>query len=130
MDTQQILQQILYTVITVVVPIITAYIVKVIQSFAKKNADNIKNEKIRYLIGYAGDAISLAVSNVSQTYVDTLKKQGNFSPEAQAVAKQMAVDKAKALMTKEMKNAIETVYTNFDSYLDNYIEGVVRASGK
>lgn len=130
MNTQQILQQILYTVITVVVPIITAYIVKVIQSFAKKNADNIKNEKIRYLIGYAGDAISLAVSNVSQTYVDTLKKQGNFSPEAQAVAKQMAVDKAKALMTKEMKNAIETVYTNFDSYLDNYIEGVVRASGK
>lgn len=130
MDIQQILQQILYTVITVVVPIITAYIVKVIQSFAKKNADNIKNEKIRYLIGYAGDAISLAVSNVSQTYVDTLKKQGNFSPEAQAVAKQMAVDKAKALMTKEMKNAIEAVYTNFDSYLDNYIEGVVRASGK
>ena len=128
MEFKDILQQVLYVVITVVVPIFVTYLVNLIRSFVQKTTENIKNEKIRTLIGYAGDAISLSVSTVSQTYVDALKKQGTFNAEAQSIAKRMAVDKAKALITKEMKNAIETVYTNFDSYLENYIEGIVRAS--
>lgn len=128
MEFKDILQQVLYAVITIVVPIVATYLANFIRSFIQKNAENIKNEKIRNLIGYAGDAISLSVSTVAQTYVDALKKQGTFNADAQKVAKQMATDKAKALITKEMKNAIEAVYSNFDSYLENYIEGIVRAS--
>lgn len=128
MELKDIFQQILYVVVTAVVPILVAYLTNYIKSVIHKNATNIKNDKIRTLIGYAGDAISLAVSTVSQTYVDSIKASGNFDKESQAIAKQMAVDKAKALITQEMKNAIEAVYTSFDSYLDNYIEGIVRAS--
>ena len=80
------------------------------------------------MIGYAGDAISLAVSTVSQTYVDSLKQSGNFGKDAQVTAKQMAIDKARAIISKEMRDAIETVYASFDSYLDSYIEGVVRVN--
>lgn len=127
MEFKDILQQILYIVITTVLPIAVAYLANFIRSVVKKNTENIKNEKIRNLIGYAGDAISLSVSTVAQTYVDSLKSSGNFTKDSHAIAKQMAVDKAKALISKEMKDAIETVYASFDSYLDNYIEGVVRA---
>lgn len=128
MNTNDLIQQILYVVITTVLPIAVAYLVNFIRSMIKKNAENIKNEKIRNLIGYAGDAISLSVSTVAQTYVDSLKASGNFSKEAQVIAKQMAIDKAKALISKEMRDAIETVYASFDSYVENYIEGIVRAS--
>lgn len=127
MNANELIQQILYIVITTVLPIAVAYLVNFIRSMIKKNAENIKNEKIRNLIGYAGDAISLSVSTVAQTYVDSLKASGNFSKEAQVIAKQMAIDKAKALISKEMRDAIETVYASFDSYVENYIEGIVRA---
>lgn len=127
MDFKEILLQILYIVITGTLPIIAACVAKYIKSAIRKNAANIKNEKIRNLIGYAGDAVSLAVSTVSQTYVDSLKKSGSFDKVAQMTAKQMAIDKAKALITKEMRDAIESIYSSFDSYMDSYIEGVVRA---
>ena len=97
MNANELIQQILYIVITTVLPIAVAYLVNFIRSMIKKNAENIKNEKIRNLIGYAGDAISLSVSTVAQTYVDSLKASGNFSKEAQVIAKQMAIDKAKHL---------------------------------
>lgn len=128
MDIKEILLQILYIVITGTLPIIAACVAKYIKSVISKNAANIKNEKIRNLINYAGDAVSLAVTTVSQTYVDSLKKSGNFDKEAQITAKQMAIDKARAIISKEMRDAIETVYTSFDSYLDSYIEGVVRVN--
>lgn len=128
MDIKEILLQILYIVITGTLPIIAACVAKYIKSVISKNASNIKNEKIRNLINYAGDAVSLAVSTVSQTYVDSLKKSGNFDKEAQITAKQMAIDKARAIISKEMRDAIETVYASFDSYLDSYIEGVVRVN--
>ena len=127
MDFKEILLQVLYIVITGTLPIIAACVAKYIKSAISKNAANIKNEKIRNLIGYAGDAVSLAVSTVSQTYVDSLKKSGSFDKVAQMTAKQMAIDKAKALITKEMRDAIESMYSSFDSYVDSYIEGVVRA---
>lgn len=128
MDIKEVLLQILYIVITGTLPIIASCVAKYIKSVISKNAANIKNEKIRNLINYAGNAVSLAVTTVSQTYVDSLKKSGNFDKKAQITAKQMAIDKARAIISKEMRDAIETVYASFDSYLDSYIEGAVRVN--
>lgn len=63
---------------------------------------------------------------VNQTYVDSLKKQGKFDEEAAKTAKQMAIDKAKALITEDSKAAIETLYSDFEAYLNDAIEELVR----
>ena len=118
----------MYLVITGILPFVTVYFANFVKSIIQKNKDNIESEQVQNLIDYAGEAISVAVMTVSQTYVDTMKRQGKFDAEAQAIAKQMAIDKAKELISREMKSAIESVYTNFDAYLDNYIETVVRES--
>lgn len=128
MDMKELFQQILYIVITTVLPIVVTFVVNYIRSVINKNAENIKNEKISNALKYAGEAIGLAVSTVSQTYVDSLKKSGKFDKEAQMTAKQMAIDKAKLIISNEMKETIETVYSSFDAYLDNYIEGIVRVN--
>lgn len=128
MTFKEFIQQLMYLVITGILPFVTVYFANFVKSIIQKNKDNIENEQIQNLIDYAGEAISVAVMTVSQTYVDTMKRQGKFDAEAQAIAKQMAIDKAKELISREMKSAIESVYTNFDAYLDNYIETVVRES--
>lgn len=128
MTFKEFIQQLMYLVITGILPFVTVYFANFVKSIIQKNKDNIENEQVQNLIDYAGEAISVAVMTVSQTYVDTMKRQGKFDAEAQAIAKQMAIDKAKELISREMKSAIESVYTNFDAYLDNYIETVVRES--
>ncbi len=128
MTFKEFIQQLMYLVITGILPFVTVYFANFVKSIIQKNKDNIESEQVQNLIDYAGEAISVAVMTVSQTYVDTMKHQGKFDAEAQAIAKQMAIDKAKELISREMKSAIESVYTNFDAYLDNYIETVVRES--
>lgn len=128
MTFKEFIQQLMYLVITGILPFVTVYFANFVKSTIQKNSKNAENENIGSLINYAGEAISVAVMTVSQTYVDTMKRQGKFDAEAQAIAKQMAIDKAKELISREMKSAIESVYTNFDAYLDNYIETVVRES--
>lgn len=128
MTFNEFIQQLMYLVITGILPFVTVYFANFVKSIIQKNKDNIESEQVQNLIDYAGEAISVAVMTVSQTYVDTMKRQGKFDAEAQAIAKQMAIDKAKELISREMKSAIESVYTNFDAYLDNYIETVVRES--
>lgn len=128
MTFKEFIQQLMYLVITGILPFVTVYFANFVKSIIQKNKDNIESEQVQNLIDYAGEAISVAVMTVSQTYVDTMKRQGKFDAEAQAIAKQMAIDKAKELISREMKSAIESVYTNFDAYLDNYIETVVRES--
>ena len=128
MTFKEFIQQLMYLVITGILPFVTVYFANFVKSIIQKNKDNIENEQVQNLIDYAGEAISVAVMTVSQTYVDTMKRQGKFDADAQAIAKQMAIDKAKELISREMKSAIESVYTNFDAYLDNYIETVVRES--
>ena len=58
--------------------------------------------------------------------MDSLKKQGKFDEEAAKTAKQMAIDKAKALITEDSKAAIETLYSDFEAYLNDAIEELVR----
>ena len=73
-----------------------------------------------------GETVSKCVIATNQTYVETLKKQGKFDAEAAKTAKQMAIDKAKALITDDSKAAIETLYSDFEAYLNDAIEELVR----
>ena len=88
---------------------------------------DIKNyEKLNQYIDSAQAVIANAVLTVTQTYVETLKKNGNFTKEAQLEAKEMAIDIANNLITEECKNAIITVYGDFETYLDSVIESLVQ----
>lgn len=128
---QNVLENICYIIISGCGIALARYIV----SLVNKKVDEIQvnteiksYEKLNQYVDSAQKAISNAVLSVSQVYVDSLKASGSFTKEAQAEAKEKAVEKAKALITEESKNAIIILYGDFDSYLDSMIEAVVRAS--
>lgn len=126
MTFKEFIQQVMYIVIVAVLPFAAKYLASYVNSVIESNKDKIKDERLSKLIDYANEAISVAVISTSQTYVDALKKNGKFDAAAQKVAKEAAIAKAKELLSTDMRQAITTVYNNLDTYLDNYIESLVR----
>ena len=123
MDIKQGIQDVLYLIITGILPLLITYGILFLKVKIKEQEKNLENDQLVKYIDAATDAISKAVLAVNQTYVDSLKKQGKFDEEA---AKTMAIDKAKALITEDSKAAIETLYSDFEAYLNDAIEELVR----
>lgn len=126
MDIKDGIQDILYLIITGILPLLIVYATTFLKVKIKEYEEQLNNDQLNKYIDTATDAISKAVISVNQTYVDTLKKQGKFDAESQAKAKQMAIDKAKELITEDSKEAINTLYNDFEAYLNDAIEALVR----
>ena len=109
------------------------YIIKeLIDFFNKKideaqvNIDILNNQKLNQYIDKAQEIIGNAVLTVSQTYVDTLKKNGSFDEASQEEAKNKAIEIVNKMITEESKNAIIILYGDFNTYLDSMIESLVK----
>ena len=88
-EVTQFLQSLLYIVVTAIVPITLPFIIKLV----KAQVNKIDNQKVRELLDMAFNDVSVAVTQVTQTYVDSLKKEGKFDEVTQKVA----FEKAKTL---------------------------------
>ena len=87
----EFLSELLMTVITAAVPVLSAYAITLIRKARDKAAAQTDSIKQQDYISEIADAISVAVATTSQTYVDALKKTGSFTKEAQAEAAQKAL---------------------------------------
>ena len=118
----EMLHAIVYAVITVILPIVTTYVVKIL----KAKLTEIKFEGLdnvhRAWIERAADIVADIVLQVQQTFVDSLKNRGEFTKEAAEEAKNKAVAMANEMIADELKKAIESIYSSFDEWLDIQIE--------
>lgn len=117
----QFLQSILYIVLTAIVPITLPFIIKLI----KVQINKVDNQKVKNLLDMTLNDVSVAVTQVMQTYVDTLKKEGKFDDVTQKVAFEKAKTLALELISKEAKDAITKMYGDSDKYIDSLIEKTV-----
>lgn len=93
----------------------------------QKTKTFVEHEKLNQYIDYAQEAITTAVTSVSQTYVDSLKKSGQFDKNAANNAKKQAIEIAEKLISDNSKIAIETVFGDFEEYINNKIEAVIKS---
>lgn len=128
---KELIQNILYILITTS----GVLLIKCLMNFINAKINELQTEKeikdnelLNQYIDMVQQIVYDVVLMVSQTYVDSLKSSGSFNEEAQKQAKDMAIEMAKALISEEAKNAIITVYNDFDSYLASLIESVVKQS--
>ena len=122
--------QCLYIVVSTVLPIIAGFVAALIKQKINAITAEIRNKKLGEHISTVVDVLTDAVLEVEQTYVDELKKDGAFTPEAQEAAKNQALAIAKRLITKEGKDAITTVYGDFEAFALTKIEALVKQSKK
>lgn len=123
-----ILKGFLYVLITVYALGVVARIITVLNSKIDEIQANTKlaeNGKLNLYIDTAQKVVEIAVLSVAQTYVDELKKNGEFTKEAHYKAKNQAIEIANELITNDVRNAIKTVYGDVDTYIDNLVERFV-----
>lgn len=133
MEFQEVLNYILYVVLTIILPVIAKYIVNLIKTKIKESDviyEATQNELTESIIKDALNNVMDAVLYVNQTYTDTLKAQGKFDEEAQKVALNTAYEKALILISDSTKAVITEAYGSFEKWLQIKIEASVSSAKK
>lgn len=124
----EFLQNLLYAVITTVLPILVAYGVRYIKTKRAEKLQNIGNTYVQETIARATDIVIDAVEMVNQTFVDNLKKEGTFDPDKQKEALNKAVKAAKRLLSEEAGTLITEKYNDLDAWIRNTIESFIHST--
>lgn len=123
---KELINELLIAVITVCVPIISAYAVKWVKKSSENIAADTDDIRTKGYIEEIAEAISAAVSYTSQTYVDALKAAGIFTAEAQKEAFGKSLDTALSILSPAATAFVDEVYGDIKEYLSPLIEAEVR----
>ena len=99
---------------------------------AKLEADKKKTEAEiaeRYLLQF-NDTIVACIRATNQTYVEELKKAGNFDKAAQEIALTKTLEAVKATLNDESKKYVEMFTTDIEKYILNKIEANIEEAKK
>jgi len=110
--------------------VLAKYLVCFIELKTKKLVEDIKNEKLKKYLGVAEDAIKTAVLSISQTYVDTFKKEDSFTVDAQKSAFMLAKTKALSIMGDKALEVLKEELSGgeVDLWIESKIEQYVKTS--
>lgn len=133
MEISEVINYVLYIVLTAVLPVIAAYAVNLIKAKIIESgliADAAKNEMLGQIIESALSDVMDAVLYVNQVYTDSLKASGRFDETAQKEAFNRAYVESINLISDQAKKAIEQLYGSFDKWLKLKIEASVNSAKK
>lgn len=133
MEFTELINNIIYILLTMILPIVAAYAVNLIKAGIRESniiADAVKNEALARTIEGALSDVMDAVLYVNQTYTDSLKASGRFDEAAQKEAFRLAYSEALNLISDETKKIIEQLYGSFDRWLKLKIESSVGTARK
>lgn len=116
------LMNIIYSAIGIIITGLASFAVaKITQLINSKIADK---KAARYLETIT-QLVFNCVTEVYQTYVETLKKEGKFDKEAQEKALQMCLDKIKSKLAPELLDYIGSNFGDITEYLKSLIESLI-----
>lgn len=122
----ELIAQIFEVCIIPLLGVLTGYFVKWVNAQSNKIASNTKNELEKKYIEMLNDTITDCVIATTQTYVDSLKKQGNFDAEAQKVAFNMTYEAIIKLLTDEATEYLTEAVGDLNLYITQKIESEVK----
>ena len=124
----EFLTNLLTAVITAAIPVVSAFLITLINRAKDKATAQTDDIKQQGYIKEIADAISAAVAATSQTYVDALKKNGAFTVEAQKEAANKALTACLASISPAAQAFIEAAYGDIKEYLTTKIEAVLESA--
>lgn len=122
----EFLTTLLQAVLVAAVPVCAAFLGQGIRALAAYLGQKMESAALQKYLAAVADAVSTAVTYTSQTYVDALKKSGQFTKENQEWALKVAISEAKALLTQQAREFLSEAYGPLDRYLEGLIEAEVR----
>ena len=108
--------------------ILTAYIIKYINMKSAEIQNKVDSDMADKYIQMLTDTITACVIATNQTYVESLKRQGKFTIEAQKEAFNLTYNSIMAVLTDEAKHYLTVIYGDLTAYITTRIEAEVNAS--
>ena len=127
MDWLELLYNILKLCVIPILGVLTTYAIKWLNAKEKETLAKVDSDIADKYIVMVYQTIRDCVSATTQTYVDSLKKQGKFDAEAQKIAFQMSFDAVMATLTEDAKEYLAAAYGDLTVYLTSKIEAEVKA---
>ena len=121
----ELLAQIFELCVIPLLGVLTAYFVKWVNVKANTLSSKRENEIEKKYIEMLNTTITDCVIATSQTYVESLKKQGNFNAEAQQNAFQMTFETVISLLTEEATIYLNEAIGDLNLYITQRIEAEV-----
>ncbi|MDR1905917.1 MAG: hypothetical protein LBQ27_03240 [Clostridiales bacterium] len=116
--------------ITIIGTIVTAAVLPLIGILGKKLIDYINNkmksDELKSALTQASELAEKSADMIAQTYVDNLKRQGEFGVNAQITALNYALENTKNLLAPEAAALIAAQVGNLDDYLKTAIEAHIK----
>ena len=85
----------------------------------------VNDAKLKNILTSLNTLVQNSVLEVYQTYVEALKKAGNFDAEAQKLALERCLTLIKANMPKDIDTWLKANYSNIESYLKSLVEAQI-----
>lgn len=128
MDWTIILEQIFELALYPVISIAGIYLVYFFSTKIKELKQKTNNEITAKYLDMLDVTIQNAVLATTQTYVDSLKKEGKFDAEAQKAAFKQTYDAVMHVLTADAVKYITAVVGDLETYVTNKIEADVKMS--
>ena len=126
MDWMKIIAQIFEVIIFPLLSIGTIYLINLIkikiQELKQKKNDDLYHKYLDML----EDTITQCVLATTQTYVDSLKKEGTFDADAQKVAFTKTYTNIMKILSDEAKEYLTNILGDLEAYVYNRIEANVK----
>lgn len=126
----ELVNQLLYVIIVGILGVLSKYAVSYLSEKKQEIKRELEDTEFQNTMLKAIDTIESVIETTSQTYVDTLKKQGTFTKEAQKEALERTIADVMVLLPSEAKALIEVTYNDLDKWVRNYVESYLREQKK
>lgn len=128
MEWMEMAQQIFELVIIPLLVVLSTYFIKFINAKSNELINRVDNEKHDKYVLMLQETVTDCVLTTTQTYVDALKGQNAFDPEAQKKAFEMTKTAVLAILTDDAKEYLASALGDFDQYLTTLIEAQVQVN--
>ena len=126
--TMTLLAEIMEVVVVPLLGIITAYVIKWVDTKIEDIADERDSAIEKKYLDMLSDTITDCVVATTQTYVDSLKKQGKFDAEAQKIAFNQTYSAVMGILSEEAKEYLTVAVGDLNLYITQKIEAEVNAT--
>lgn len=127
MEWAAIINEIFTVILIPLLGLITKYFIEFLHAKREEIKNKTDDNTLKKYIDMLDSTITRAVIATNQTYVDTLKAQGNFNKEAQVIALNKTYDAVMAVLTNEAETYLNNAIGDLESYIKTAIEATVKA---
>ena len=122
----EFISQLMNIVIIPLLGILTTYIVKLINIKIKEISSTKDNELEQKYLNMLDETITKCVIATTQTYVESLKKEGKFDKAAQETAFNKTYTAVLAILSDEAKKYLTEAVGDLNLYITQQIEAEVK----